>query len=60
MILDGGQCSVGVESTIVDMTGKQAVILRAGGTTLEALEDFLNEKVLRSHCDPNQPSALVL
>lgn len=57
MILDGGQCSVGVESTIVDMTGKQAVILRAGGTTLEALEDFLNEKVLLSHGDPNQPSA---
>ena len=57
MILDGGQCSVGVESTIVDMTGKQAVILRAGGTTLEALEDFLNEKVLLSHGAPNQPSA---
>ena len=57
MILDGGQCSVGVESTIIDLTGKQAVILRAGGTTLEALEDFLNEKVLISHGNPNLPSA---
>lgn len=57
MILDGGQCSVGVESTIIDLTGKQAVMLRAGGTTLEALEDFLNVKVLISHGNPNLPSA---
>ena len=57
MILDGGQCSVGVESTIIDLTGKQAVMLRAGGTTLEDLEDFLNEKVLISHGNPNLPSA---
>ena len=57
MILDGGQCSVGVESTIIDLTGKQAVMLRAGGTTLEALEDFLDEKVLISHGNPNLPSA---
>ena len=57
MILDGGQCAVGVESTIIDVTGKQVVMLRAGGTTLEALEDFLNEQVLISHGNPNQPSA---
>jgi len=57
IILDGGQCHVGVESTIIDLTGKQAVILRAGGTTLEALEDFLNEKVLISHGNPSLPSA---
>ena len=57
MILDGGQCAVGVESTIIDVTGKQVVMLRAGGTTLEALEDFLNEQVLISHGNPDQPSA---
>lgn len=57
MILDGGQCAVGVESTILDVSGKQAVILRAGGMTLEALQDFLNEKILVSHGDPNLPSA---
>lgn len=57
MILDGGACSVGVESTIIDVTGKNVVILRAGGTSKEDLEKFLNEKVLLSHGDPNQPSA---
>lgn len=57
MILDGGACKVGVESTILDVTGKEAVMLRAGGTTLEEIEDFLNEKVLLSHGEPDRPSA---
>lgn len=57
MILDGGACSVGVESTIIDVTGKNIVILRAGGTSKEDLEKFLNEKVLLSDGDPNKPSA---
>lgn len=57
MILDGGPCKVGVESTILDVTGKQAVLLRAGGTTKEDLEDFLGEKVLISHGNPDLPSA---
>lgn len=57
MILDGGACSVGVESTIIDVTGKNVIILRAGGTSKEDLEKFLNEKVLLSDGDPNQPSA---
>lgn len=30
LILDGGPCQVGIESTIVDLTGKRAVILRPG------------------------------
>jgi L-threonylcarbamoyladenylate synthase len=31
MILDGGPCDIGVESTIVDVTGAQPVVLRIGG-----------------------------
>lgn len=57
MILDGGSCKVGVESTIIDVTGAQIVMLRAGGTSLEDLESFLGEKVLISHGNPNLPSA---
>lgn len=57
MILDGGHCSVGVESTIIDVTGKNVVLLRAGGTALEDIEDFLNEKVLISHGNPDLPSS---
>lgn len=57
MILDGGSCKIGVETTIIDLTGKEIVILRAGGLPKEALEDFTGEKVFLSHGDPNRPSA---
>lgn len=57
MILDGGQCSVGVESTILDITQKQPVLLRAGGIPLEDIEEFLGEKILISHGEPNRPSS---
>lgn len=57
MILDGGKCEVGVESTIVDVTGKDVFLLRAGGVAKEDIEDFLHEKVFVSHGDPNKPSS---
>lgn len=57
MILDAGPCSVGVESTILDMTHKQVIVLRAGGLSAETVEDFLGEKVLFSDGNPNKPSS---
>ncbi len=57
VILDGGPCRVGVESTIIDVTGKNVVLLRAGGIALENLEAFLGEKVLISHGNPDLPSS---
>ncbi len=41
LILDGGDCSVGVESTILSMTGLKPVILRSGGIPREQLERIL-------------------
>lgn len=41
LILDGGPCTVGVESTIVDLSGEFPVILRPGGISLEALRAVL-------------------
>ena len=40
-IVDGGPCSVGVESTIVDLTETPPRLLRPGGITLEQLESVL-------------------
>lgn len=57
MILDAGPCTVGVESTILDMTNEQIVVLRAGGLAAEVIEDFLGEKVLFSDGNPNKPSS---
>lgn len=37
-ILDGGPTGVGLESTVVDCTGRQPVILRPGGVTAEDIE----------------------
>ncbi|MDD7390272.1 MAG: L-threonylcarbamoyladenylate synthase [Lachnospiraceae bacterium] len=41
MILDGGPCRIGIESTIVDMTEEVPVILRPGFITFEMLEELL-------------------
>ena len=42
-IVDGGPCRVGVESTIVDLTGPVARLLRPGGIGPEALTALLGE-----------------
>jgi L-threonylcarbamoyladenylate synthase len=42
-VLDGGPCSVGLESTIADMTVKPPSILRPGGITKEQLKEILGE-----------------
>ncbi len=57
IILDGGACKIGVESTIIDLTTKDTVILRAGGTPKETLEEFLGESVLLSHGNPDLPTS---
>ena len=57
MILDGGACKVGVESTIIDLTTDKVVMLRAGGTSKEDIEEFLQEKVLFSTGNPDLPTA---
>lgn len=44
-ILDGGPCTVGVESTIVDFSSGDPVILRPGGLTRERLEQVLGRPV---------------
>ncbi|MDI3481502.1 MAG: L-threonylcarbamoyladenylate synthase [Tepidanaerobacteraceae bacterium] len=41
MILDGGPCPVGVESTVLDLSGPVPLILRPGGITKEELENIL-------------------
>ena len=41
LILDGGACRFGVESTIVDCTGPVATILRPGAITREMLTEVL-------------------
>lgn len=43
LILDGGDCQVGLESTVIDLSGPRPVILRPGGITRAQLEAVLGE-----------------
>jgi L-threonylcarbamoyladenylate synthase len=45
LVLDGGPSSVGVESTILDLSGEKPVLLRPGGVPREALEKVLGQKL---------------
>ncbi len=45
VVLDGGPCTVGVESTIVDLTTDPPVVRRPGGVTVEDLERVLDGPV---------------
>ena len=38
LILDGGACEVGVESTVIDVSGPEPRVLRPGGVTPEMIE----------------------
>jgi len=40
-VLDAGPCRVGVESTVLDLTGPEPVVLRPGGVTVEDLARVL-------------------
>ena len=47
LILDGGPCPVGVESTILDLAGGAPELLRAGGLPVEEIERALGQPVRR-------------
>jgi L-threonylcarbamoyladenylate synthase len=43
LILDGGRSPIGIESTIIDLTGVRPCLLRAGGTPPEELQKILGD-----------------
>lgn len=51
MVIDGGACDVGVESTIVDLSSGAARILRPGGVSRAAIARCLKENLLPSVAD---------
>lgn len=72
LVLDGGPCRVGVESTIVDCTGDELAVLRPGGISAARLREVVGHDVpvvsgsrtrapgtLPSHYAPNARVELV-
>jgi L-threonylcarbamoyladenylate synthase len=48
LLLDGGECDVGLESTILDLTSELPRLLRPGGVTVERIESLLGVSVSRT------------
>lgn len=58
-VLDGGACEVGIESTIVDLSGSKPRLLRPGGVSREALVSVLEEPLESSGAGgPRAPGSL--
>ena len=56
-VIDGGECAVGLESTILGFDGGSPVLLRPGGVTLEALERALGPVRAAGIVEDAAPSA---
>jgi L-threonylcarbamoyladenylate synthase len=48
MILDGGPCSLGLESTVLGITGTRVTLLRAGALPRERIEALLGRPIIKA------------
>ncbi len=55
LILDGGPCRVGVESTVIDLSGDRPALLRPGGIEAETLEAVLGLALPHAADSPDAP-----
>lgn len=47
LVLDGGPCRIGLESTVVDLRGARPVVLRPGAVTADRIAEILDVEVSR-------------
>ena len=59
LVVDGGPCRVGVESTIVDLTSSVPTILRPGGCPAEEIEAVLGGPVNRTATGPSRAPGML-
>lgn len=57
LILDGGACKVGLESTVVDATGETPTLLRPGGIAAEAIEGIAGTRLAVAVGDDHTPAS---
>lgn len=59
-ILDGGDCNIGIESTVMGWEGKEAVVYRLGGITTEEIEKIIGTvKIMPySTSEPQSPGQI--
>jgi L-threonylcarbamoyladenylate synthase len=54
LILDGGPCRVGIESTVLDLSGEQPTILRPGGASRQQIEAITGPVRMMEHAVKNE------
>lgn len=62
MILAAGSCTIGLESTVLDLSGMEPVVLRPGAVTAEEVSEVLGCVVpydLGNHEQPKSPGQLL-
>ena len=57
LVLDGGPCTVGLESTVLDLSTAIPTLLRAGGTSPDALEDVIGRALVYAGTDDHTPKS---
>src|SRR6476659_6015626 len=57
IILDGGTAPIGLESTVVDVTREEPVVLRLGGLDRESIARVLGRPVALARGEPDKPSS---
>ena len=57
IILDGGPAPIGLESTVVDVTGEEPVILRLGGLARDSIASVLGRPVALAQGEPGKPAS---
>ena len=58
LVLDGGRTLVGLESTVLDLSGEAAVLLRPGGVTSEQLTELVGPIAAPTAGSPRSPGML--
>ena len=58
-VVDGGKCSVGVESTVVSFLNEKPVLLRPGGVSAEEIKETIGELELDSAVFNDLPKGIV-
>ncbi|MBT5187816.1 MAG: threonylcarbamoyl-AMP synthase [Kordiimonadaceae bacterium] len=56
-IIDGGACEKGIESTIVQVTNKDVILLRPGNITISDIEKVIGCSVLINNADGTKPTS---
>lgn len=52
VLIDGGACRIGLESTVVSVTGTKPVLLRPGAIPIEDMETTANTSFIRKYIPP--------